>query len=64
METVYKLTIEGTSCIFFIIEDAFTAIKEHEFDNYEKTGDPINCALEILEMSEKELSELQEFDGF
>lgn len=64
METVYKLTINEITCVFFLLSDALDTIKTHEFDNYDKDGDPIKFELEVCEMSEEEIEALGEFDGF
>lgn len=64
METVYKLTIDGTYVILFVLSDVFDIIKEYEFDEYEKGADPLHFHLEIGEMTEEEIKALPEFEGF
>jgi hypothetical protein len=63
METVYKLTIDGTFCVVHLLSDAFCMIQEHEFDNYSKDV-PMEFKLEITEMSDAEINALGEFEGF
>lgn len=63
-ETVYKLTIEETTCVFFLLSDAFDTIKGYEFDNYEKAEAPVKFELEVCEMTEKDIEDMGEFDGF
>ena len=64
MTTVYKLTIDGTFCVVYLLSDAFYMIEEHELDNYNKDNCPMEFKLEITEMSDAEINALGEFEGF
>jgi hypothetical protein len=64
METVYIVEHESSFCILYILEDALELIKSETNENYSKDENPFEFTLKVCEMSEKDLSELPEFEGF
>lgn len=64
METVYKLKIGNETCIFMSMEDAYNEMVGYEFDNYEKGDEPLEMTITVCEMSEEEIENLPQFEGF
>lgn len=62
---VFALTMKGSSstCIFFSDDCLKDVIEMHVVEELE-TGSPITITVEKREMTEKEIDELPEFDGF
>lgn len=65
---VYKVTVDGVSCIYDSLDNAVDMVNEdmkNELSHNAKKGDCTNqYYIEVDEMTEEEYKNLPEFDGF
>jgi len=64
METVYKVTHNGDFCILHSLDCALELMKSQIRDNEDDEDIEMSFELDVVEMTEDEISNLPEFDGF
>ena len=62
-ETAYKVEHNKNFCILFLLSDALDLIK-NEIENYDEGEETSEFKLSVIEMTEEEINNLGEFDGF
>jgi len=64
MKNYYKVSMDGSYCIFHDLKSAFEMI-EADLESLPKEDlKEVEMIISIVEMSEKEYAELPEFEGF
>lgn len=62
--TLPKLTIDGVSAIYLDIEDLCESFKTEIVDYTSEEKRTLDTSISFIEMTEKELEALPEFEGF
>ena len=62
-ETAYKIEHNNSFCILLLLSDALDLIK-NEIENYDEGEETSEFKLSVIEMTEEEINNLGEFDGF
>jgi hypothetical protein len=63
-QTAYKVEHQDVFCIVFLLSDALYLINEEIYNNYTKGLEPFVFQLSVIQMTEKEIEDLGEFEGF
>ena len=62
--TAYKVEHQDVFCIVFLLSDAHYLISNEIENNYSKGEDSLAFQLSVIEMTEEEIENLGEFEGF
>lgn len=63
-QKVYKLEYQENFYISSSLSDVTDTINSEIEDNYSEGDEPLEFSLSVIEMTEEEIKDLPEFDGF